>query len=158
MTRTYNTADPFILRLERLSWVEEAPVRGVELFLRNPTACIRARPRLSLALGAVIATVLTAGALPAHVGAAPIAPAGVTVRSGDLDFSHAPDAQVFLDRVKEAADRACGGTPDYRNHRQLEMFARCRRSTIKQAIEREDQPIVTQLAASEPMPMRLAMH
>jgi hypothetical protein len=60
--------------------------------------------------------------------------------------------------VKEAADRACGGTPDYRNHRQLEMFARCRRSTIKQAIEREDQPIVTQLAASEPMPMRLAMH
>jgi UrcA family protein len=159
MTRTYNTADPFILRLDHLSWVEEASIRGVEMFLRQPIASIRVRPLLALglALGVFIAVFMTAGIIPAHGSAMAAAPAVVTVRSDDLDFDHAPDAQVFLDRLEEAADKACGGTPDYREHRQLEVFARCRRSTIERAVERLDQPIVTQLAAMQPMPVRLAM-
>lgn len=159
MIRTYNTADPFLLRLDQLNWVEEAPIQGAETFLHQQIANIRARPRLALglALGAVVAMFLTAGALPAHDAVLPAAPASISVRSNDLDFGHAPDAQILLDRVEDAAEKACGGTPDYREHRRLEVFEHCRQATIRQTVARFDQPIVTQLAALQPMPMHLAV-
>jgi UrcA family protein len=101
---------------------------------------------------------LSAGVVPAHDAAAmPAAPASIQVRSDDLDFSHAPDAQVMLDRIAAAAEKACGGTPDYREHRRLEVFDRCRRATISHAVDRLDEPMVTKLAELQPMPMHLVV-
>lgn len=159
MIRTYNSADPFVLRLEQLDWVEEAPVRSVGTFFSRQFAYLRAHPRLALglALGAFAAVFLTAGVHPAHDAVMLAAPASIAVRSDDLDFSHAPDAQVMLDRIEAAAEKACGGTPDYRQHSQLEVFDLCRRATIKQAVGRVDKPMLTQLAETQPMPMHLVI-
>ena len=83
-------------------------------------------------------------------------PARVSVRTDDLDFSHAPDAQVLLDRISEASVQACGGAPDYRDTNKVEAFDRCRKAVIARAVREVNIPIVTEIAAAQAVPMRVA--
>jgi UrcA family protein len=84
-------------------------------------------------------------------------PARVSVRTDDLDFSHAPDAQVLLDRLADASVKACGGAPDFRRTDQIEAFDRCRKAVIARAVREVNIPIVTEIAAAQALPMRMAV-
>jgi UrcA family protein len=110
---------------------------------------------LALTLTLVFGACLIGGAAFKAEGAN--APAHLSVRTSDLDFSHAPDAQVLLQRIDDAATSVCGGTPDYRRLREVAAFEHCRKAAIWQAVRDAHQPLVTEIADTEPMPMRLAV-
>jgi UrcA family protein len=156
MNRSYNTADPFLLQLDQLDWVEETPIRGIGAFFVRQIASIRARPGLFLGL-TIAAFTIAFGVVGVAKPHDPVPPPSLSVRYDDLDFSHAPDAQVMLDRIEAAAEKACGGTPDFREYRQLAVFDHCRRGAIKQTVDQLDKPMLTKVAEAQPMPMHLVI-
>ena len=110
---------------------------------------------LALTLTLVFSTCLIGGA--ASQAESADAPARISVRTSDLDFNHTPDALVLLQRIHDAATSACGGTPDYRRLREAAAFEHCRKAVIWQAVRDAHQPLVTEIANTESLPMRLAV-
>jgi len=81
----------------------------------------------------------------------------VSVRSDDLDFRHVPDAMVLFDRIEDAAVKACGGTPAFRQSRQAAAFDRCRIATIRQTVRQINWIVLTEVAENQAMPPRIAV-
>ncbi len=106
------------------------------------------------ASAAVVAVVATAGSGRTEKAAAPIA---VSVRYDDLDFNHISDAQVLLDRIKDASVKVCGGAPDFQDRRRVLVFDQCRKAVVIQAVRRFDQPVLTAITDPQTLSIRLAV-
>jgi UrcA family protein len=70
----------------------------------------------------------------------------VRVELKDLDLSNPADARTLLDRLKQAAYRACGGDPklhnSYRSRPQqtVKAYEECRENAVKRAIDQIGAP------------------
>jgi len=109
---------------------------------------------LAVASAAVISALTAGGVDRAHRNCEPRA---ISVRADDLDLNHLPDAEVLLKRIADASVVACGENPDFRHLREVESFDQCRKTAIKDAIRRLNQPIVTEVAETHTWPRRLAV-
>ena len=109
---------------------------------------------LTLGLAIAVSAFVLTGSVKAHDSDAP---ARITVRANDLDLTHAPDAEILFARIEEASTQACGGTPDYRRAGQVAAFDHCRKAAIWQAVRQVNQPLLSEIADTEAMPMRLAV-
>lgn len=90
--------------------------------------------------------------------AAALEPApSVRVPYGDLDLAAAPGARVMFERIKNAADRACGGVPDIRDLERRTGFGHCTREAVARAVTQLHTPLVTAIY-DPPRPEVLASH
>ena len=105
---------------------------------------------LAIAAAAVLAVAAPAGAQTSE------AVISVSVPYADLDIGQAAGAKVLFERIKMAADRACGGEPDLRLLDQHARFDQCRKEAINRAVTQLDSPMVTAVASHGVEPVSLA--
>lgn len=78
-------------------------------------------------------------------------PAKITGRSvvyyGDLDLSAEQDAKIMLERIDQAARKACGGHRTFSSYtgRLDETFDECRSEAIARTVEQLSAPVVTRI-------------
>jgi UrcA family protein len=79
----------------------------------------------------------------------------VHVELKDLDLTKEPDARTLLDRLKQAAYRACGGDPkqhnSYRTRPQqtVRAYEECRENAVKRAIDQIGAPLLVRTYSEE---------
>ena len=77
----------------------------------------------------------------------------VHVELKDLDPGNPADARILLERLKQAAYRACGGDPRLNNsyrtrpEQTVAVYEECRKNAMKRAIDRIGAPTLAQLYA-----------
>ena len=76
--------------------------------------------------------------------------ASTVVKYGDLDLSQSADVQRLYARLKYASEKVCYIGDDNRNLRRLQRQADCRQGALNRAVERVNEPKLTQLHAAEP--------
>jgi UrcA family protein len=84
------------------------------------------------------------------------APAAISVSSSDLDFNRPEDAQTLFERIKEASVQACGGAPESSDLHRISAFEQCRTAAIKRAVAQVGQPMLTAVADTQTIGMRIA--
>jgi len=73
----------------------------------------------------------------------------------DLDLRNPADARILLDRLEQAAWRACGGDPKLNNsyrtrpEQTLKVYEECRENAVKRAIDQIGAPLLAQAYAEE---------
>jgi UrcA family protein len=78
-------------------------------------------------------------------------PAKITGRSvvyyGDLNLTVEQDAKILLQRIEQAAKKACGGHATFSSYTGSldHTFEECRRAAIQRTLQRLGAPVVTQL-------------
>jgi UrcA family protein len=77
------------------------------------------------------------------------------VRYSDLDLTQAADVAHLYARLKYASEKVCYVTDDNRNLRAKQRQADCMQGALNRAVERVNEPRLTQLHAAEPR-IRLA--
>src|SRR5689334_6085777 len=81
--------------------------------------------------------------------------AKVHVAYDDLDLQSTDGARTLLERLKQAAYRACGGNPKLhpayrtRPEKTLEVYAECRSDAMKRAVDQINVPLVARMYAEE---------
>ena len=101
-------------------------------------------------------TTFTAAVLLAALGVGAHAdtssqPAKITGRSvvyyGDLDLNAEQDAKIMLERIDQAARKACGGHRTFSSltGRLDDTFDECRSETIARAVKQLGAPVVTRI-------------
>jgi UrcA family protein len=100
---------------------------------------------------------LLAAASVATAAAAQEPAPSVRVPYGDLDLTAAPGARVMFERIKNAADRACGGVPDIRDLERRTSFGHCTRGAVARAVTQLHTPLVTAIY-DPPRPKALASY
>ena len=79
----------------------------------------------------------------------------VRVELKDLDLRNPADAHTLLDRLKQAAYRACGGDPKLHNsyrsrpEQTVKVYEECRENAVKRAIDQIGAPLVARTYAEE---------
>ena len=79
----------------------------------------------------------------------------VHVELKDLDLRNPADARTLLERLKQAAYRACGGNPKVHNsyrtrpEQTLKVYEECRANAVKRAIDQIGAPLLAQAYADE---------
>jgi len=102
-----------------------------------------------------IAAALLLGAISFGAHADTIQPATITGRSavyyGDLNLNAEQDAKTMLDRIEQAAKKACGGHRTFSSYtgRLDDTFDDCRREAIARTVRQLSAPMVTHLFRSE---------
>jgi UrcA family protein len=96
--------------------------------------------------GALAAALAVAGSAFAQTDDDPGAPHSVAVRYADLNLSSEAGARAMLDRITDAASRACGGDVDLRMLERRALYNRCKADTIDRAVRALDAPLVTAMA------------
>jgi UrcA family protein len=76
--------------------------------------------------------------------------ASTVVKYGDLDLSQSADVERLYARLKYASEKVCYISDDNRNLRRLQRQADCRQGALNRAVERVNEPKLTQLHAAEP--------
>jgi UrcA family protein len=79
------------------------------------------------------------------VGAGDVEVQRLSVAYGDLDLNTSAGAQRFLDRLRQAAVRVCGGRPDIRDFEARRAFKACVDRSMDRAVAEIRAPRVTQL-------------
>ena len=75
----------------------------------------------------------------------------VAVSYGDLDLGNATDAHLMLDRLQDAAYKACGGDPRWSPSYTLHWnwlateFQQCRHDAVSRAVATVDAPLLSQV-------------
>ena len=77
------------------------------------------------------------------------------VRYSDLDLTQSADVAHLYARLKYASEKVCYVTDDNRNLRAKQRQADCMQGALNRAVERVNEPRLTQLHAAEPR-IRLA--
>ena len=72
------------------------------------------------------------------------------VSYGDLDLSQSTDVARLYSRLKYASEKVCYISDDNRNLRRLQVQADCMAGALNRAVERVNEPKLTQLHAAEP--------
>jgi len=72
------------------------------------------------------------------------------VRYGDLDLTQSADVSRLYARLKYASEKVCYVTDDYHNLRMKQVQADCMQGALNRAVERVNEPKLTQLHAAEP--------
>ena len=72
------------------------------------------------------------------------------VRYGDLDLSRSTDVARLYGRLKYASEKVCYYSDDNRNLRMQMVQADCIQGALNRAVERVNEPKLTQLHAAEP--------
>jgi UrcA family protein len=72
------------------------------------------------------------------------------VSYGDLDLSQSGDVARLYARLKHASQKVCYISDDNRNLRRLQHQADCMAGALNRAVERVNEPKLTQLHAAEP--------
>lgn len=72
------------------------------------------------------------------------------VSYGDLDLSQSSDVGRLYARLKYASEKVCYYSDDNRNLRMKTVQADCMQGALNRAVERVDDPKLTQLHAAEP--------
>ena len=88
-------------------------------------------------------TLLIAAALCLAAGVASAQEASVTIRVGKLDPNNAADAKMLYRHISQAAAHVCGGWPSYAFGTEGDLFDRCFKPTLRDAVRRLDAPLVT---------------
>jgi UrcA family protein len=84
-------------------------------------------------------------------------PVKITGRSavyyGDLNLNSEQDAKIMLERIEQAAKKACGGHPTFSSYtgRLDDTFDECRSEAVARTVNQLGAPVVTRLY-SETMP------
>lgn len=106
----------------------------------------------------VVTATMAAGMALAEAQAANLAQpvTEVTVRYDELDLARPAGAEAMLKRLKQAAERACGGRPDNRLLSDQRMFHQCVETALDDAVIELDAPLVTALHAGESLPQLAA--
>lgn len=79
----------------------------------------------------------------------------VHVELRDLDLAKTADARALLDRLKQAAYRACGGDPKFhasyrtRPQQTVSVYEECRKNAVKRAIDQIGAPLLAQAYAQD---------
>jgi UrcA family protein len=79
----------------------------------------------------------------------------VHVELRDLDLTTAADARTLLERLKQAAYRACGGDPKLHNsyrtrpEQTVRVYEECREDAVKRAIDQIGAPLLARAYAEE---------
>ena len=79
----------------------------------------------------------------------------VHVELKDLDLQNPADARTLLDRLKQAAYRACGGDAKLHNsyrtrpEQTLKVYEECRVNAVKRAIDQIGAPLLAQAYAED---------
>jgi UrcA family protein len=79
----------------------------------------------------------------------------VHVELKDLDLQNPADARTLLERLKQAAYRACGGDAKLHNsyrtrpEQTLKAYEECRVNAVKRAIDQVGAPLLAQVYAEE---------
>ena len=74
----------------------------------------------------------------------------VHVELKDLDLTKRADARTLLERLKQAAYRACGGDPRFHNsyrtrpEQTVKVYEECRENAVKRAIDQIGAPLLAQ--------------
>ena len=77
----------------------------------------------------------------------------VHVELKDLDLANPADARTLLERLTQAAYRACGGDPKRDNHyrtrpeQTVKVYEECRANAVKRAIDQIGAPLLAQAYA-----------
>jgi UrcA family protein len=72
------------------------------------------------------------------------------VRYGDLNLSQPGDVARLYARLKDASEKVCYVSDDYHNLRLKQVQADCMQGALNRAVERVNEPKLTQLHAAEP--------
>jgi UrcA family protein len=66
---------------------------------------------------------------------------------GDLDVNAEPDAKILLQRITQAANKACGGHPTFSSYtgRLDDTFNECRIEAIARTVKQLGAPMVTRI-------------
>ena len=72
------------------------------------------------------------------------------VRYGDLDLSQSSDVARLYGRLKYASEKVCYRTDDSKNLRMKTLQEDCIQGALNRAVERVNEPKLTQLHAAEP--------
>ena len=72
------------------------------------------------------------------------------VRYGDLDLTQSADVGRLYARLKYASEKVCYVSDDNRNLRMKHLQAACMQGALNRAVERVNEPKLTQLHAAEP--------
>jgi len=98
------------------------------------------------------ALVITAASMIAAVAAASDNDGRVStvVRYGDLDLTQSADVGRLYARLKYASEKVCYVSDDNRNLRIKHLQADCMQGALNRAVEKVNEPKLTQLHASEP--------
>jgi UrcA family protein len=79
----------------------------------------------------------------------------VHVETKDLDLTKPADARTMLDRLKQAAYRACGGNPKLhdtyrtRPEQTVRVYEECRENAVKRAVDQIGAPLLVQAYTQE---------
>lgn len=97
----------------------------------------------------LIAVALAFSSFPVVADARPsddrLVTASIDVFFGDLNLNHTAGAASMLNRIKQAAVRVCGGTPDALDLRGQQHFRSCVTSATNDAVRQLNAPLVTAL-------------
>lgn len=100
---------------------------------------------------AMLAFVATSGLAMADVPAERFEAGSVNVAYGDLDLGYAADARVMLNRLEQAAYRACGEDPRWNTSYSLlwprikATYQACRSEAVSRAVLAVDAPELTRV-------------
>jgi UrcA family protein len=100
----------------------------------------------------LVAALLLAALTSARAGTSS-EPIKITGRSavyyGDLDLNAAQDAKIMLERIEQAAKKACGGHTTFSpvTGRPDNTFAECRNEAVERTVKQLDAPLVTRVFA-----------
>jgi UrcA family protein len=72
------------------------------------------------------------------------------VRYSDLDLAQSADVGRLYARLKYASEKVCYVTDDYHDLRKKQVQADCMQGALNRAVERVNEPKLTQLHAAEP--------
>src|SRR5882762_6505680 len=98
-----------------------------------------------------IAAALLLGAISFGAHADTIQPATITGRSavyyGDLNLNAEQDAKTMLDRIEQAAKKACGGHRTFSSYtgRLDDTFDECRSEAVTRTVRQLGAPVVTRI-------------
>jgi UrcA family protein len=95
---------------------------------------------------AVILTALSFGAAHADTSSSPVKITGRSaVHYGDLNLTFPQDAKMMLERIEQAAKKACGGHPTFSSYtgRLDDTFEECRDEAIQRTVKQLGAPVVT---------------
>ncbi len=99
--------------------------------------------RTIVAVGAILAASFGARAASAQ---SDDGPRSVAVRYADLDLRNQDGAREMVDRIGDAAARACGEDPEGRLLDRQALYNHCKREAVARAVNQLDAPVVTAMA------------
>jgi len=104
------------------------------------------RSALASLIFASIASIAAAPAALAEPGRMTVS---VSVAYADLNLANPRGAQTMLHRLEAASDKACGGRPAPRFHKQWQQYRACTNEALSKAVAEIDAPLVTALFSKD---------